>query len=338
MLTLGISIRLDGSTSGGGTVILPPTASGVTFTGTLSIGSTLTQSHSYSDPQGLPESGTTYRWQRADDGSGTNAADISGATSATYNVQTADMNKYIRVGVTPRNSAAVVGAEVFSAWQQAWITNLDYAATVFQMNMGASTADSSASAHTITMSGTNPPYLSAAQQLFGANTLRFDSGSSSFMRVTGLLSDFAYGTGDFTIEFWIRPDSGGNSDIWIQKNNSNYTNALFIGRAGSAALLYGNTAVYITGAALTGAAWNHCAICRASGQTKLFIGGVQSGITYADTINFVEANAAATGFGGPTGCSVGYYGPVRVMNGRAKYTANFTPPAAPFPTTQYIAP
>ena len=40
-----------------------------------------------------------YRWQRADNGSGSGLTNISGATSASYVVQTADEDKYLRVRV-----------------------------------------------------------------------------------------------------------------------------------------------------------------------------------------------------------------------------------------------
>jgi len=94
---------------------LAPTASSVTFTGTLTEGQTLTGSYSYSDPQGLPQSGSTYIWYRANDAIGTGSAPIVGATALTYILQAADVSKYIRFGVVPRNGF-VSGSEAFSAW------------------------------------------------------------------------------------------------------------------------------------------------------------------------------------------------------------------------------
>ena len=42
----------------------------------------------------------SYQWQRADDAAGTRAADIAGATTATYTPTVVDNQKYLRVRVT----------------------------------------------------------------------------------------------------------------------------------------------------------------------------------------------------------------------------------------------
>lgn len=74
-----------------------------TLSGTAQVGETL--SVSAEATWGLPSpfaSGTngtitySYQWTRSDDNSGTNEADISGATSSTYTLQGADAGKYIR--------------------------------------------------------------------------------------------------------------------------------------------------------------------------------------------------------------------------------------------------
>lgn len=93
-----------------------PLASNVTFTGTLAEGETLTGDYDYTDPDGLPESGTTYQWYRSATGTGSGTA-IVGATSLTYLVDAADVGEYLRFGVTPSNGTTT-GAEKFSAWEE----------------------------------------------------------------------------------------------------------------------------------------------------------------------------------------------------------------------------
>jgi hypothetical protein len=92
-----------------------PTASNVAITGSLLLGAQLTATYSYEDIESNPESGSTFRWQRASDGAGTGAADISGATSVNYTQVAADFPSYLRVGVTPSDGVNL-GPEVFSAW------------------------------------------------------------------------------------------------------------------------------------------------------------------------------------------------------------------------------
>jgi len=80
---------------------LPPVAASVQQTGTAQVGQTLTGNYEYSDPENDLQGTSTYKWYRADDAIGTNEAQISGATSYTYTLQTTDMNKYVRFAVIP---------------------------------------------------------------------------------------------------------------------------------------------------------------------------------------------------------------------------------------------
>nr|WP_306220712.1 S-layer homology domain-containing protein [Cohnella sp. WQ 127256] len=78
-----------------------PQASHVSITGTAQVGSTLTGSYTYNDAN-LDEEGTSlFNWYRSDDALGTNKTAISVATSTYYNLQAADVGKYISFEVTP---------------------------------------------------------------------------------------------------------------------------------------------------------------------------------------------------------------------------------------------
>ena len=87
----------------------PPTASNVTVSGTLSLGSVLTGSYTYADAEDDPEGTSTFRWLR--DGSA-----ISGQTSLTYTIVSADIEAELRFEVTPvAQSGAPQGTAVASA-------------------------------------------------------------------------------------------------------------------------------------------------------------------------------------------------------------------------------
>ena len=81
----------------------PPTASAVSFTGTLHVGQTLTGSYTYTDLDNDPEGATSFVWYRSDNASGLNRTAIGGATSQTYQLQSADLGKYISFQVTPHD-------------------------------------------------------------------------------------------------------------------------------------------------------------------------------------------------------------------------------------------
>ncbi len=97
-----------------------PVASSVSFSGTLEVGYTLTGSYSYSDADDDLEGISTFQWYRADDANGANQAAISGATTITYGLVSADENKYISFEVTPVAAIGVSpGVAVMSSWDGA---------------------------------------------------------------------------------------------------------------------------------------------------------------------------------------------------------------------------
>jgi len=82
----------------------PPTATAVTFSGTLQVGQTLTGSYSYADTDGDTQAGTTFKWYRSNTSGGSGKVAISGATNQTYVLVAADAGKFISFEVTPKNA------------------------------------------------------------------------------------------------------------------------------------------------------------------------------------------------------------------------------------------
>jgi hypothetical protein len=93
--------------------VMSPTASasGVGLLGTPWIGSALTGYYTFSDDDGLSESGSTFQWKRV---SGGTATAISGATGSTYTVTSADLGDTLELCVTP-SDANGKGVEVCSS-------------------------------------------------------------------------------------------------------------------------------------------------------------------------------------------------------------------------------
>ena len=84
-----------------------------TFSGSLVVGQTLTGSG------GTWSDGTfnARKWQSADDGSGTNTADIGGATAADFTITESELNKYVRYAVQYSNGIGTTWA--YSSWMGA---------------------------------------------------------------------------------------------------------------------------------------------------------------------------------------------------------------------------
>ncbi|WP_305983281.1 beta strand repeat-containing protein, partial [Roseivirga thermotolerans] len=99
------------------TISNPPVASNVDITGTLNVGQQLTGTYDFSDPQSDTESGSSFKWYRADDASGTNKAAIAGATGTTYTLTLADGGKFISFEVTPSDGTDTGDAVESAAYE-----------------------------------------------------------------------------------------------------------------------------------------------------------------------------------------------------------------------------
>ena len=79
---------------------LAPVASSVSITGQSHVSEYLLGSYVYSDPNADPEGVTTFRWLNSSSIGGTYLP-ISGATNINYTVDATDLNKYLKLEVTP---------------------------------------------------------------------------------------------------------------------------------------------------------------------------------------------------------------------------------------------
>jgi hypothetical protein len=171
---------------------------------------------------------------------------------------------------------------------------------------------------------------------YGTSSLYFD-GTGDYMYVMGTSSEMAFGTGDFTIEFWVYFSAISNPTLYDHRpaSTQGLYPTIYVGT--NILYYYTNSANRITGSTtLTTGTWYHIAVARASSVTKMFLNGVQEGSNYSDTNNYI--NGASRPIIGDSGSSVGagplngYIDDLRVTKGYARYTANFTAPTAPFVT------
>ena len=168
---------------------------------------------------------------------------------------------------------------------------------------------------------------------YGNSSIFFDgTGDYTFPVGTGL--NFTFGTGNFTIEFWcyLNATSAVLYDGRPLNTNGVYP-AIYV--TGGSLRYYVSTADRITsGSTLSTGIWYHIAVSRSSTSTKMFIDGTQTGSTYTDSNNYLgSTNRPVFGisaFDLSASALNGYLSDVRITNGIARYTANFTPPTIPF--------
>jgi hypothetical protein len=201
---------------------------------------------------------------------------------------------------------------------------------------GNTIVDSSLSPKTITALGNAA--TSSTQKKFGDKSIFFD-GNGDLLRVasdTGL----QLGTGDFTLELWcyLTGRTNGFGPFFdFRTVGETQANILFgflstVGGGTDATLkLFVSGSVRILGGDLPLNQWVHIALARQSGNTKMFIDGTQAGSTYTDTNNYTSSIVRVGGNVLENAFLQGYIDDLRITKGIARYTANFTPPTAPFP-------
>ena len=199
--------------------------------------------------------------------------------------------------------------------------------------------DNSASNHSITDNGTTVAEIApfGAKLIDRAGSMYFD-GSGDYLNC-GSNSEFAFNTGQFTVEAWVYSNgtqtsnacpvscgsSGTGTNTWqFDANNPASPNKWYfiLGNSSSTSVESTNN--------VTHNQWTHIAVSRDSNNVvRLFIDGVLN-----DTATITN-NLNATGplkIGTNRATSVyfdGYIADVRVIKGTALYTSSFTPPTAP---------
>jgi hypothetical protein len=149
-------------------------------------------------------------------------------------------------------------------------------------------------------------------------------------------SGLAPGSGDWTIEFWIR---------WTSLTSPAAAQMLFdyrpISTSGLYISLYKNTSEqieFITDSAtritstttVIASRWYHIALVKSSGTTTMYIDGVAESSTYSDSNTYIGATnrpaVGGSGYHSNTNCVNGHIDQCRISIGTAQYTTDFTPP------------
>lgn len=188
--------------------------------------------------------------------------------------------------------------------------------------------DSSPRGHTVYKSGN--PLITTAKSVFGGSCVKFD-GVDDYLYLDGH-NDFAFGTGDFTIDFWIW--RGPNARIFADWRSGEGAFPCLATTTAAGIQYFVSSAARITsgGSTFLDTKFYHVAVTRQGTSTRLFLDGVQVGSTWTDTSNYgVGTNRPAIG-AGPYVNSYddGWIDEFRISKGIARWTSNFTPPTRPY--------
>ncbi len=196
----------------------------------------------------------------------------------------------------------------------------------------ASTTFTDVKGNTFTPAGN--AQIDTSQSKFGGASGLFDGSGDYF--TSGTITGMPLGTGDFTVEFFVRPAivGSGFAGLLATPSPSGYVSGgLYIRRNNGLIQVTMNgsaTVVAQASAAWAANVWIHVAVTRESGSVRLFIDGVLQGSATTNTTNLTGTTVR---FGYSTqdaGSYNGWADELRITKGVARYTANFTPPTEPF--------
>jgi hypothetical protein len=172
--------------------------------------------------------------------------------------------------------------------------------------------------------------ISTSVKKYGTGSMYFDgTGDGLFARST---PDTAFGTSDFTVEFWLNLSANLGSFVKIVQMGTSGNCFTIETQSSTNVLTVTNltSTVYLTSSsALTTGTWIHVAVTRASGTLRIFQNGTQTG-SVSNTVDFPNAGGIYIGQSNTGQAMNGYIDDLRVTKGYARYIANFTPPSAPF--------
>ena len=196
--------------------------------------------------------------------------------------------------------------------------------------------DDSTFGHTVTAAGSAA--ISSTQTKFGSNSLFLDA-SGDFLTIPGH-EGFNFGTSDFTIEMFIRPDtintsaSTGAYAAILDNDASTLNGAHFTLHQNNQTLVWvvQSSIGLTTSNCLSANTWHHVVVVRAGDTTTIYCDGINVG-SFTDSQNYNDS-ATRTFYigkqnkGGVTRRFDGYIDDLRITKGVARYTKNFIPPNA----------
>ena len=150
-------------------------------------------------------------------------------------------------------------------------------------------------------------------------------------------SAFNFASKTFTVEAWVYFNSVPSQSL-IATNYSSTTAGWYLQQIGGKfrAGFSGDGGDIVGTTTLLTRVWYHVAVSGSAGSYKMFVNGVQEGATYTGATSLAGSTLGIGAFGAVVAGQYvlnGYISDLRIVDGAALYTSNFTRPTAPLTTT-----
>ena len=172
--------------------------------------------------------------------------------------------------------------------------------------------------------------VSTVQSKWGTTSMGFDGTGDWLFQIDR--PALRLGTAAFTIEMWVYRSASGTYGL-ISKGTSTTGWSVSLNASNQVVFSFAASSFNSTGT-VAATTWTHVAVVRegtGTNQTKIYINGTNDGTGTVAT-DFSGTDVMYVGADRVAGSAFnGYIDDLRVTNGYARYTANFTAPTAAFP-------
>jgi hypothetical protein len=175
--------------------------------------------------------------------------------------------------------------------------------------------------------------ISTSVKKYGTGSIAFDGSGDSLNTASN--PAFGFGTGDFTVEYWVYPSlTGDSAQVIVDSRPSDSASPWLIGHTTGGAIRYYDGSTVRTGGTMSANTWSHVAWSRSSNVNRIFLNGTQVS-TYTATQDFGSSRGLTIGSNVLVSNEkfIGNIDDLRITKGFARYTANFTAPTATFSDT-----
>lgn len=137
-------------------------------------------------------------------------------------------------------------------------------------------------------------------------------------------------SGDYTVEFWVQPTTFAAAFVVTYKGSPSPNQGGRINLSGGSIYAYDDNLNSINGGSLTVDVWSHIALVKLGSTTTLYLNGVSVGSSTAMGSWGNNADPLCVGAASDGSYPMTAYVDEYRISDTARYSANFTPPAAPF--------
>lgn len=267
-----------------------------------------------------------------------------GAAQSTLYVKVYQVSAAVGYGFPATVTLAASSATALPPFIQTLLADQHWASVVLAMHMDGSdggTTFTDVKGHTITRFNV---VTSTTAYKYGTASAYFPGNVNHYL-TTPAVSDFLFGSGDFTVDFWIRVNASSQGKvvgIWSDTSGTGFSWKVRVGndRIEFVYSTTGANSFYLTttGLSIGTTAWNYIEVARSGTSLYFFLNGVKVATHSIGSASFYAvASSKLLEIGrdsaGPGDYITANLDDLRVTKGVCRHTTDYTPPFSTFPET-----